>query len=206
MMRVTVSAVAALFMLVVTSCVTINVYFPAAEAERAADRFIDGVIGPTNGDGADAQSQSMQPLPSGVETNQFSGPAWHWSQLFISAAYAQVNIDISTPEIKTIQLRMQQRFESELASAFDSGAIGFTNRALIQIRDLSAVSLKSRNKLKAAVAADNRDRDAVYREIAVANGHPEWESRIRQTFAERWIAKARSGWYYQNAGGNWQVK
>ena len=30
---------------VLAACVTINVYFPAAEAERAAQEFIDKVIG-----------------------------------------------------------------------------------------------------------------------------------------------------------------
>ncbi len=61
-------------------------------------------------------------------------------------------------------------------------------------------------KRKAAVAAENRDRDAVYREIAVANGQPGWEDQIRQTFAQQWIRNARPGWFYQNANGNWQQK
>ena len=81
---------------------------------------------------------------------------------------------------------------------------GFTNDALVEIRDLGAVSLKDRTAVKAAVRAENADREAVYREIAVANGHPEWESEIRQTFAERWIAKARVGWYYQDSKGGWR--
>jgi len=55
------------------------------------------------------------------------------------------------------------------------------------------------------VADDNRDRNAVYREIAVANGHPEWESQIRDVFAKQWVASARSGWWYQQ-GGSWRQK
>ena len=57
-----------------------------------------------------------------------------------------------------------------------------------------------------AVADENRDRQAVYREIAVANGHPEWEAQIRATFAKEWIQKARAGWYYQDASGAWKKK
>ena len=34
---------------VLVACVTINVYFPEAAAERAADRFIQDVIGPEEG-------------------------------------------------------------------------------------------------------------------------------------------------------------
>ena len=53
---------------------------------------------------------------------------------------------------------------------------------------------------------DNRDRKAVYREIAVANGHAEWEEQIRETFAKQWIASAHAGWAYQAADGSWKQK
>ena len=36
----------ALTAVTLTACVTINIYFPAAAAERAADRIIDEVWGP----------------------------------------------------------------------------------------------------------------------------------------------------------------
>ena len=56
-----------------------------------------------------------------------------------------------------------------------------------------------------AVADDNRDRKAVYREVAVANGHPEWEEQIRGVFAKQWIASAKAGWWYESGGG-WKQK
>jgi hypothetical protein len=46
----------------------------------------------------------------------------------------------------------------------------------------------------------------LYREIARANGKPEWENDIRNTFAQRWIDKAQGGWYYQNNAGAWTRK
>lgn len=52
-------------------------------------------------------------------------------------------------------------------------------------------------------SARSRHRNTLYREIAVANGHPEWEDRIRATFAERWIDKARSGWHYRGDDDDW---
>ena len=76
---------------------------------------------------------------------------------------------------------------------------------LITVRDASKVELKDRVALNSAVADDNRDRKAVYREVAVANGHPEWESQIRDVFAKQWVASARSGWWYQS-GGSWKQK
>ena len=48
--------------------------------------------------------------------------------------------------------------------------------------------------------------DPADREIAAANGKPEWESDIRSTFAQRWVAKARGGWWYRDAAGGWKQK
>ena len=130
-----------------------------------------------------------------------------WTTLLISSAYAQsADITIKTPAIQAIQARMAQRFQSQLAADFDSGALGFGRDGLLVVRDAAAVALKDRAALQQAVADDNRDRNAVYREIAVANGHPEWEDQIRDTFAKQWIQSARGGWWYQDAGGAWKQK
>ncbi len=172
---------------VLAACVTINVYFPAAAAEEAADQFIDEVIG-----------------PKGAAAN--GGGGWAFSFSLISSAHAQADIDINTPAIREIQARMSERFKSTLEAQFDAGAVGFTHDGLVEVRDAAAIALAQRARVNAAVAEDNRDRNAVYREIAVANGHPEWEAEIRQTFARRWLERARSGWYHKDAQGNWQRK
>ena len=65
--------------------------------------------------------------------------------------------------------------------------------------------MRERNAVKKLVADENADRDALYREIARANGQPKWEQEIRTTFARRWIDNAPAGWWYQ-AGGGWQQK
>lgn len=190
-MKTAIFTVTGMLVLTIAACVTINVYFPEAAASEAADRFIEDVIGP-----------DMQP----ADRNPQAGLGWRVLDFFLPAAHAQVDIRINTPEIRAIQQRMAQRFEAELRSHFDSGAIGFTNDAMIAVRDLSKVGLRDRSALNAAVAADNRDRQAVYREIAVANGHPEWEAQIRATFATEWVNNARAGWFYQNPQGNWVQK
>jgi uncharacterized protein YdbL (DUF1318 family) len=68
------------------------------------------------------------------------------------------------------------------------------------------VALADRNRLRKLVSDDNADRNSLYREIATANNHPEWEADIRSTFAERWIANARAGWYYKKGDGAWTQK
>ena len=69
------------------------------------------------------------------------------------------------------------------------------------MKEASAVALKDRQSLNSLVASENNDRNALYKEIAVANGHAEWEAEIRSTFAQRWVQKAQSGWWYQDANG-----
>jgi uncharacterized protein YdbL (DUF1318 family) len=51
------------------------------------------------------------------------------------------------------------------------------------------------------VKEENTDRATLYKEIAQANGHPEWQAEIQSTFAGRWIDKAQAGWWVQGAGG-----
>ena len=121
------------------------------------------------------------------------------------SAWAQANLEVNTPAIAALQASMQQR-HAELAPLFGNGAVGLTRDGFVALRDANAVSLAQRPQVNALVAAENQDRAALYREIARANGKPEWENDIRNTFAQRWIDKAQGGWYYQNNAGAWTRK
>ena len=118
---------------------------------------------------------------------------------------AQANLEINTPGIVAIQASMQKR-HGELAPLYGSGAVGLTRDGNVALRDPAAVPLAQRAAVNGLVAAENDDRAALYREIARANNHPEWEGEIRNTFAQRWIGRAQPGWYFQNATGAWQRK
>jgi hypothetical protein len=186
------------------SCVTINVYFPAAEAQKAAEEFVEDVIGEAPAASGSSASATREPVPARV----FSHTETRFDPVgfLISSAHAQENVDIRirTPAIQAIQSRMAERFQGTLAPLFDAGALGFGNDGLVVLRDPSKVPLAQRTAANQAVAEENRDRNAVYREIAVANGHPEWETQIRQTFAKEWVAQARAGWWYQDSAGAWK--
>lgn len=197
-------SLAALAGLAVAACVTINVYFPAAAAEQAADKIINDVL-------------SNEPASSGTRDDETASRADPLSNLLMAAAGSVLNfvvppahaqqpdIDISSPGVRRIQASMKAR-NAQLEVFYESGAVGFTADAMVAVRDLNSVPLRERNTVRQLVADENRDRDALYREIAVANGHPEWEDEIRQVFARRWIARAEPGWYYQQADGSWRQK
>ena len=190
-----------------TACVTINVYFPAAEAKEAAKEFVETVIGdeakdvqvkPADGGGMALSLPAASELLARVDLLSVMG-------IGTAHAQSQPDITIKTPAIQAIQARMAQRFDAQLRAGFDAGALGFAADGTIVVRDASKLALKDRVAVNQAVADDNRDRKAVYREVAVANGHPEWEGQIREVFAKQWVASARAGWWYQS-GGAWKQK
>ncbi len=124
-----------------------------------------------------------------------------WSPL----AQAAADLEINTPAISSLKQGMQQR-HGELAGYYASGAVGLTRDGLVAVRDPAAAPLAQRQAMNGLVAAENQDRQALYKEIARANAHPEWEAEVRDTFAQRWISKAAPGWWYQNASGAWTKK
>lgn len=115
-----------------------------------------------------------------------------------------VDFEINTPAINAIKQSMQDR-HAQLAPHYASGAVGLTSDGMITLRDAAAVPLAARQSVNALVAAENRDRSALYTEIAKANNHPEWQAEIRNTFAQRWIGRAQTGWWVQ-ANGAWKQK
>ena len=211
------------------ACVTINVYFPAAAAEKAADRIIREVWDvpqrpaqrPPQTSSGEEQSRpaftndavsrvvSLGISQVGSRAHGFGrehGFTQALSRLFlVTPAYAQADLTISTPAINKLTASMKAR-HAQLAPYYTSGAVGPPATALVSIRDAKLLALKDRNRVKKLVSDENTDRNALYREIAKANKHPEWEASIRSTFARRWIANAQSGWWYQKTDQAWQQK
>ena len=188
--------------LALAACVTINVYFPAAAAEKAADRIIEDIWGKEKAEAPAGNEQtSVAPPARNILATALQGIA----DFVVPVAHAQADLDVSSPAIRALTGSMKAR-AGDLDPFFTSGAIGLTSDGLVEIRDANAVPLADRNRLRKLVSDDNADRNSLYREIASANEHPEWEADIRSTFAERWIANAPAGWYYKKGGGDWTQK
>lgn len=190
--------------LMLVSCVTINIYFPAAAAEKAADRIIEDVWGPEIAPVEETESseENQSTLDQPSHSEKLAIQVLNW--LVSPAMAAEVNLNISSPAINTIQSKMKKR-HNQLKAYYESGAVGLTANGLITVRDAKAIALKDRNTVKSLVADENKDRNALYAEIARANGHPEWQADIQATFASRWVKNAAKGWWY-NTGGTWQKK
>jgi uncharacterized protein YdbL (DUF1318 family) len=186
--------------ILLTACVTINIYFPAAAAEKAADEIIKDI--------QKNAPQQTEPRPKA------SLPDWQASMyqvidtainIVVSPAQAdEANLAIDSAEIRQLRAAMESRFAS-LQPLYAAGYIGIQADGLLAVRDSGSVPLKDRNQVNKLVAAENADRISLYQAIANANGHPEWAAQIKSTFAARWVSNAQPGWWYQSSG-SWKQK
>lgn len=213
--------------LLTISCTTNKRYFPATATERAADRIIEQIIGEDGQASAPSETtrrdnrylswssdkQAVQIVIAilgmiSAETHAaphagiLGPPTLHRATQNRSRV---PELDISSTAVMKILSSMQQR-HGRLLKHYKSGAIGYGSDGFVVVRDLGIINVKQHRELEQLIAEENRDRDALYREIAVANGYPEWQAQIRDTFSRRWVAKAPPGWYYQNRSGIWEKK
>ena len=192
--------ISALGALLLTACVTINIYFPAAAAEKAADEIIKDIQSIT--------PPKKEPKPKASLTDwQMTAFKLLDSALNVVVSPAQADeadLNIDSPEIRQLRARMESRFAS-LQPFYAAGFIGIQTDGLLAVRNAASVPLKDRNQVNKLVAAENADRQNLYQAIANANGHPEWATQIKSTFAARWVSNAQPGWWYQSSG-SWKQK
>lgn len=180
-----------------SACVTVNIYFPAAAVERAADQ----IVKETWGGPAEPAPQKGQPQ------SRMDGLGSRYALGFVTAAHAQeADINVSNPAIRAIKDSIKNRSEA-IKPFMDKGAVGIAQDGLLAIRSSDGLNLKERAETKQLVEAENNDREALYAEIAKANGIPkESVPKIKSIFAKSWIEQARPGWYIQDASGSWRKK
>jgi len=183
-----------LVLLAAVSCVTINIYFPAEEVRSAADRIVNEVWG--------ERARPEEPKPPLLEKPPGN------SMFFLlqpRSAYAQQDIDVSTPEIRAIRTSLKER-SGKLFPYFDAGNVGVGRDGLLKVRTTEGLDLKGRAEVQQLVSAENADRQRLYKEIARANGFPDKADEVQQIFADTWRDKAGKGWYIEQSGGGWEKK
>ncbi len=188
----------------VTSCITINIYFPAAAVEKAADRIVDEVWG--NQDGKPGEGDEKK---QGGEPQSRLGDVLIFALSLIGpdeAMAQEADINVTTPAIRSLKESIQTRAES-IKPYMDSGNIGISSEGLLMVRNTEGLNLKGKAAVKRLVEAENNDRNSLYEEIAKANNYPpERIGDIKKIFAGSWARNARNGWWVQDDGGSWKQK
>ena len=159
--------------LVLTGCAS-TLFFNTRPAEKAADGLIDDVW-------------------PGMEKAGSSTSA---------SAQNELDIVMNTPAVLTLKKSMATRFVL-LKPHLESVVIGLTHDGSVALRDAALININVLLTLDALILEENKDRATLYREIARANGRPEWEADLRGTFGKRWISRVPNGWVYRNDKGLW---
>lgn len=197
----------------VGACVTINVYFPEAEIEDLSERIEEEVA-------RQAAEQDDEAAPAGGDDSggapeEGSGgtgvPAIGWLDglLGVTPAHAAEVEDpgITNPAIQKIIDSRAKRVDA-LERFKDMGVIGEGRDGMLAIRDLSRLEdLRQRAQVQKLVREENRDRQALYREIAEAKDlDPSQVSQVAQTYAETLRERAEKGHWVQLPDGSWKQK
>lgn len=181
------------------SCVTVNIYFPAAAIQKAADRIVGDVRKGT--EKKPEQKPKEKPGETGLLERLRSlnlGPT--------EAYAAGVDLNVSTPAIRALEASMANRFP-RLRPLYDKGAIGETNDGLVAVRGRGALSLRERAELNRLVERENSDRKALYSEIMRANNLDASKlPEVQRLFANSWRGKSSPGWWIQEDNGRWVRK
>lgn len=180
-----------MLLFVILGCVTINVVFPAAEVREAADQIV-----------GDIRKKELEQQPAPPQSFHWQKRIFIWQ---LPVAFAAVNLNITTPAIRTLKASLEKRFP-ELKPYFDQGVVGEGNDGLIAIRSLQGLSLQQQAKVRQLVKEQNADRQALYAEFAKANNLTSALGQIQSTFAESWQKAADSGWWIQTKDGKWVKK
>jgi uncharacterized protein YdbL (DUF1318 family) len=184
---------AAVGLVFVLACITVNIYFPEATVKQAAAEIVEEI----RKEEIEKKAPAAAELPALREAPSFS---------FVPAAYAQEATSVSTPAIRALKDSMKSRFPS-LKPYFDAGNIGESNKGLLDIRDESGLNLQAKAALRNLVKDENGDRTKLYAEVAQAlNIEASQIERIEKIFAAEWAKTAAAGWWVQQEDGNWVKK
>ena len=192
--RYTVGSIAAVGLVFVLACITVNIYFPEATVKQAAEQIVDEI---RKKDAEKTGEDAIKKLTSLQESASFS---------IVPAAYAQEATSVSTPAIRALKEAMKNRFPA-LKPYFDGGNVGETNKGLLEVRDEAGLNLQAKGALRNLAKDENGDRTKLYAEVAKAlNIEASQIERIQKIFAESWIKSAAPGWWIQQEDGAWVKK
>ncbi|MBI4766130.1 MAG: YdbL family protein [Deltaproteobacteria bacterium] len=179
---------------IVMSCVTVNVYFPAKEVEKKAGDIIDDI----------RKMETPPPTsPSGPQSS-----INHLKNLIFNRnlAYAQRGGDGSSPAIQNLKQQIRERFP-RLAPFFQKGVVGEGRTGLVEILNNKDLAPAEKREVKSLVEAENRDRLALYQEVAKSmNITSDQIGKVQRIFARKWQQSAERGWWIQKDDKQWVQK
>jgi len=185
------------FFVVNCAIITVNIYFPTEAVEKAAEKIIDEI---KSGEEPQTIPEKNKPL------SRFLKNVPHYS-IGISTVYAEdIDLNITTPAIRTIIERMKTRYP-EIARFTNTGVVGESYDGMLVIRDMGGLTGEDIRTVKRVLSAENSDREMLYKELATANKISLSEiDKIKTIFSETRREKAKAGDWFKDQNGTWSQK
>ena len=186
----------------VVGCVTVNVYFPAAQVEKTAEKIVDEVY-------REKKEPPMQE-PAEKPRSWNDGDAFRGIVRLVRLgpvpAFAEEATTVSNAAIRGLKEQIGQRHR-ELVPFYRQGQVGITRDGFLEVRGTSGLALPQVASMKRLVDADNAARRQLYEEVAKAlTLKPDQVSQVQKIFAKQWRDKAQAGWAVQADNGQWGRK
>jgi len=114
----------------------------------------------------------------------------------VPTAHAEATYSLS-PLATQIAKRMQDR-NGDVATLKSTGVIGENNRGYLELREGGSADADARNKAQQLMAEENKDRKALYNEIARSNKEANVTvSAVEAVYAQKRLMRGRTGEAYQ---------
>lgn len=109
-------------------------------------------------------------------------------------AHAAEELKRVSPRVKQIASKMRERY-ADVEAFKKSGCFGENNRGYIDLRECDKLSdADARNAAQQLLAEENKDRKALYNEVAQLNTTENVTvSTVEKVYASEWLARAGSG-------------
>lgn len=164
----------------VAACVTINIYFPAEKVESVAGEIVNDIRGLKPG-------EEGKPVPQ-KKDQSFLRRTTRLALMGISPspATAEEATTVSNPAIRALKESMKARFKA-LKPFYEKKMISEGKDGYLTVGNTAGLDLKGLRDLKGLVAAENRDREALYKEVALAlKIDPSQVGKVAEIFAVEW--------------------
>ncbi|MHB1581068.1 MAG: DUF1318 domain-containing protein, partial [Acidithiobacillus sp.] len=154
-------------LMALSACVTVNIYFPAAAAQKLADQVVGEVYkaaakGALPAPVAPAVSAPARSAAPATDSLSMASP-YHAASYLLAMGFSAIsgtaeaaaNLDASSPGVQSARAQVEA-LATQMHPYFVSGAVGYTANGEVTIHDAAAVSLPQRAPLNGLVGSYNQ--------------------------------------------------
>jgi uncharacterized protein YdbL (DUF1318 family) len=175
---------------ILTACVTVNIYFPAAEVKKAAEDIAREVRGGVVDNAPQDKSKT-----SPTSWLNFSG-----------IAHAQQELTLSNSTIRQIKKKMKDRLPA-IEPYLKNGNLGEALNGFLVLKNTGGLDLRKTAEVKRLIKAENSDREDLYNAVSSALNVPaSEEKRVNRIFAGEWQKTAPNGTWIEKEKDKWSRK